>query len=56
MGRGRVFQQDNDLQTNIKTKTKMGHWAQNQASAMAIPVLRPEPCRKWVKWTEEKKH
>ncbi len=26
----------------------MGHWAQNQASAMAIPVPWPEPCRKWV--------
>ncbi len=23
---------------------------------MAIPVLWPEPCRKWVRWTEEKKH
>ncbi len=34
----------------------MGHWAQTQASAMAIPVLWPEPCRKWVRWTEEKKH
>ncbi len=34
----------------------MGHWAQNQASAMAIPVLWPEPCRKLVRWTEEKKH
>ncbi len=34
----------------------MGHRAQNQASAMAIPVLWPEPCREWVEWTEEKKH
>ncbi len=34
----------------------MGHWAQNQASAMAILVLWPEPCRKWVRWTEEEKH
>ncbi len=34
----------------------MGRWAQNQASAMAIPVLWPEPCRKWVRWTEEYKH
>ncbi len=31
----------------------MGHWAQNQASAMFIPVLWPEPCRTWVRWTEE---
>ncbi len=34
----------------------MGHWAQNQGSAMSIPVLWPEPCRKWERWTEEKKH
>ncbi len=34
----------------------MGNWAQNQASAMAIQVLWPEPCRTWVRWTEEKKH
>ncbi len=30
----------------------MGHWAQNQASAMAIPVLWPEPCRN--EWGEMK--
>ncbi len=24
------------IQTNLKNNTKMGHWAQNQASAMAI--------------------
>ncbi len=30
----------------------MGHWPQNQASAMAFPVLWPEPFRKWVRWTE----
>ncbi len=54
MGRGWIFQQDNDPQKNIKTKTKMGHWEQNQASAMAIPVPWPEPYRKWVGWTEEK--
>ncbi len=29
---------------------------ENQASALAIPVLWPEPCWKWVRWTEEKKH
>ncbi len=34
----------------------MGHWALDQASAMTIPVLWPEPYRKWVRWTEEKKH
>ncbi len=32
----------------------MGHWEQNQASAMAIPVPWTEPYRKWVGWTEEK--
>ncbi len=33
----------------------MGRWAQNQASVTTIPVLWPEPCRGWVRWTEEKK-
>ncbi len=56
MGRVWIFQPDNIPNTNLKNNTKMGHWAQNQASAMAIPVLWPEPCRKWVRWTEEKKH
>ncbi len=43
--------------TIIQTQTsKTTQKAQNQASAMAIPVLWPEPCRKWVRWTEEKKH
>ncbi len=46
----------NNPNTNLKNNTKMGHWAQNQASAMAIPVLWPEPYRKWVRWTEEEKH
>ncbi len=36
-------------------KHKMGHWAQNQASAMVIPVLWPENYWKLVGWTEEKK-
>ncbi len=44
------------IQTQTSKITQMGHWVQNQASAMAIPVLWPEPCRKWVRWTEEKKH
>ncbi len=51
-----IFQPYNNPNTNLKSNTKRGHWAQNQASAMAIPVLWPEPCRKWVGWTEEKKH
>ncbi len=35
-------------------KYPMCTMSKNQASAMAIPVLWPEPCRKWVRWTEEK--
>ncbi len=34
----------------------MGHWTQNQASAMAILVLWHEACRKYMRWTEEKKY
>ncbi len=56
MGHVWIFQPYNNPNTNLKNNTKMGHWAQNQASAMAIPVLWPEPYRKWVRWTEEKKH
>ncbi len=55
MGHVWIFQPYNNQNTNLKNNTKMGHWAQNQASAMTIPVLWPEPCRKWVRWTEEKK-
>ncbi len=40
--------------TNIKINTKMGHWAQNES--LAVPVLWPEPYRKWVRWTKEKKY
>ncbi len=50
MGHVWIFQPDNNPKTNLKNNTKMG------ASAMAIPVLWPEPCRKWVRWTEEEKH
>ncbi|MDM1740218.1 hypothetical protein HX113_13950 [Acinetobacter towneri] len=39
MGHVWIFQPDNNPKTNLKNNTKMGHWAQNQASAMAIPVL-----------------
>ncbi len=42
--------------TNIKINTKMGHWAQNESFTIAVSVLWPEPYRKWVRWTEEKKH
>ncbi len=48
MGHVWVFQTYNNPNTNLKNNIKMGPWAQNQASAMATPVLRPEPCRKWV--------
>ncbi len=50
-----ILQPYNNPNTNLKNNTKMGHGAQNQASNMAIPVLWPEPYRKWVRWTEEKK-
>ncbi len=56
MGHVWIFQLDNNPHKILKNNTKMGHWAQNQASALAIPVLWPEPCRKRVRWTEEKKH
>ncbi len=56
MGHVWIFQPYNNPNTNLKNNTKMGHWAQNQASAMAIPVLWHEPYSKWVRWTEEKKH
>ncbi len=47
-----IFQPYNNPNTNLKNNTKMGHWAQNQAYR-AIPVLWPEPCRRWVNWREE---
>ncbi len=54
MGHVWIFQPYNNPNTNLKNNTKMGHWAQNQASAMVIPVLWPEPCREWVmNWREE---
>ncbi len=56
MGHVWIFQPDNNPKTNLKNNTKLGHWAQNQASAMAISVPWPAPCRKWVRWTEEEKH
>ncbi len=49
MGQVWVFQPYNNPNTNLKNNTKIGHWAQNQASAMTIPVIWPEPCRKWVR-------
>ncbi len=55
MGHVWIFQPYKNPNTNLKNNTQMGHRAQIQASAMTIPVLWPEPCRKWVRWTEEKK-
>ncbi len=49
-----IFQLHNNPNTNLKNNTQMGHWAQNQASALVIPVLWPEPVEN--EWTEEKKH
>ncbi len=36
-----IFQPYNNPNTNLKNYTKTGHWAQNQASALAIPVPWP---------------
>ncbi len=52
MGHVWIFQTDNNPNTNLKNNSEMGHWAQNQAY-MAIPVLWPEPWRRWVNWREE---
>ncbi len=54
MGHVWIFQPYNNPNTDLKNNTKMGHWAQNQASALVIPVLWPEPVEN--EWTEEKKH
>ncbi len=53
MGHVWIFQPYNNPNTNLKNNTKMGHWAQNQASAMVIPVLWPELEHEWVNWREE---
>ncbi len=53
---GRVLPPGQQSKTNIKINTKMGHWAQNGYFTMAVSVLWPEPCRRWVRWTEEKQH
>ncbi len=34
--------------TNIKINKKLSHWAQNESFTMSVPVLWPEPCRRWV--------
>ncbi len=56
MGHVLIFQPYNNQNANLKNNTQMGHWAQNQTYAMTIPVFWLEPCRKWVRWTEEKRH
>ncbi len=38
MGHVWIFHPYNNPNTNLKNNTKMGHWAQNQASAMVISV------------------
>ncbi len=38
MGCGWIFQQNNDPKAPSKLTQKMGHWAQNEGSAMAIPI------------------
>ncbi len=53
-GRVWIFHQDNNPKQTSKSTQKW--FTQNESSAMAVPVLWPEPCRKWVRWTEEKKH
>ncbi len=52
MGHIWIFQSYNNPNTNHKNYIKIGPWAQNQAY-MVIPVLWPEPCRRWVNWREE---
>ncbi len=52
MGHVWIFRPYNNPNTNHKNNTKIGPWAQNQAY-MVIPVLWPEPCRRWVNWREE---
>ncbi len=44
------------IQNKHQNKHKNGHWAQNESFTIAVSVLWPEPYRKWVRWTEEKKH
>ncbi len=54
MGHVWIFQPYNNPNTNLKNNTKMGHWAQNQASAMAMPVLSdPNPVEN--EWGELKR-
>ncbi len=43
MGQVWIFQPYNNPNISLKNNTEIGHWAQNQAYAMAIPVLWPEP-------------
>ncbi len=47
-----IFQPYIKPNTNLKNNTKMGHWAQNQASAGQSSDLNPVE----NEWTEEKNH
>ncbi len=53
MGHVWIFQPYNNSNTNLKNNTKMGHWAQNQASAMAIQSFDLNPVEN--EWGELKR-
>ncbi len=55
MGHVRIFKPYNNPNTNLKNNNN-GSLSTKPSFAMTIPVLWPEPCRKWVRWTEEKHH
>ncbi len=40
--------------TQIKTSKTTQKWLTEPKTK--LPVLWPEPCRRWMRWTEEKKH
>ncbi len=44
------------IQTQTSKTTQKWVTEHKTKLLLAIPVLWPEPCRKWVRWTEEKKH
>ncbi len=44
------------IQTQTSKTTQKWVTEHKTKLLLAIPVLWPEPYRKWVRWTEEKKH
>ncbi len=50
-----IFHQDNNPNKH-QNKHKNGSLSTNEYFIIAVSVLWPEPCRRWVRWTEEKKH